>query len=498
MSEPFSDLKRVASASGVYATAAVFRRGLSFILLPIYTRYLEPAEYGALELFNALSGILFAALLLGQPAAFTKCFHRDCETEDERKKVLATAILIDLPALIFGGLLLFAFAEPVGSALIGRAGLAEMVRLVVATAILASLMAIVLSNFRARERSIAYALLSLAQFVPAMILNIVFVVVLDLGITGVLWGNLLSTMIALPLALWAARHDAMLAIERRLLRPLFSFGTALIPVALAGWVISLSDRYVLRLFDDLSEVAVYSVGYKIGSILNLTVVWPFQLAWPAVSFSISKREGHQESYAKALTYLFVVLVMAAMGLSLISRSALTLLTGPAYAAAVQVIPWVALAYVFNGVQYCVSPGVHIQGKTKYFAVFSMLAAGLNLGLNLLLVPHFGVMGATWATTATFMFQAAAVATLAQRVYPVRYEVVRLGKIAAAGALTYYAAVLFEPAGVAAGVAWHVGCVMVGFPILLVIMKFVEPAERSALRSAAERALSWTKRRGSTS
>ena len=298
MSKLGSDLKRIASSSGLYAVGEVLNRGLAFLLLPIYTRFLPQEEYGALDLFNAFSGVLFACLLLGMPSALTKVYHRDCRDDEERAAALPTALLLDLPLLLLGGGLVFLFAEPLGHVLIGREGMGDLVRLLVSTAVSASLTAIVLSSFRTREKPLFFVGINLLQFVPAMALNIVLVVHMGWGIRGVLFGNLVSSLVALPVGLWLASQSASLRFNRRLVKPLLHFGVLLIPVTLASWVIDLSDRYVLRIYHDLEQNAIYGVGYKIGMILQMAIVWPFQLAWPAVSFSISKREGHQTTYAR--------------------------------------------------------------------------------------------------------------------------------------------------------------------------------------------------------
>lgn len=481
MSDLVSDLKRMASSSGLYALGEVLNRGLAFLLLPIYTRFLPQAEYGALGLFNAFSGVLFACLLLGMPSALTKVFHRDCDDEPQRSRVLVTALFIDLPILLVGGAVLFLFAEPVGRLIIGQDGTALWVRLVVATAISASLVAIVLSSFRARERAMAFLAINFLQFVPAMGLNILLVVHYGMGIEGVLWGNLISSILSLPVGLWLASREDVWRFDRRLVKPLVHFGVLLIPVTLASWVIDLSDRYVLRLYSDLEQIAIYDVGYKIGMILQMAVVWPFQLAWPAVSFSISKRPGHEVSYAKVLTYLSVVLCIGFLGLSLASRAGLSVLAGESYAAAVQVVPWVALAYVFNGVHFCLTPGIHVAKKTKYLPLFSGAAAVLNLGLNFLIVPHYGILGAAWTTTATFFFLAVATWILSQRVYPVPHEVGRLVKITVAVLATWFGATAFEPAALIPALVWHTLCAAVGFPLLLMAMGFLDKDEWTLLR-----------------
>lgn len=481
-----ADLKRVASSSGLYAVGEILNRGLAFLLLPIYTRFLAPEDYGALELFNAFSGVLFAFLLLGMPSALNKCFHRDCDTDEERDSVLSTSLLVDLPALLLGGSLLLLFAEPVGEWIIGRQGMATLVRLVVSTAVVASLMAIILSSLRARERSTAFVLINLLQFAPAIALNILLVVRFDMGVEGVLWGNLISALIALPVGLWVAMKKDRWRFEPRLVKPLLHFGVLLIPITLATWIIDLSDRYVLRIYTDLEQIAIYAVGYKIGMILNMALVWPFQLAWPAVAFSISKRPGHQETYARTTTYFALALCVGFLGLALVSRPGLPFLAGETYRGAAAVVPWVALAYLFNGLHFCVSPGIHVEGKTQFITLFSGLAACLNLGLNFLLVPHFGVLGAAGSTTVTFLFLAVVTWHRSQKVHPVPHESARLLKLFVATVAIGGLAIAFEPADWVLGVLWHTSMATVGFLALLWLLRFFDDGERRMLAQLRRR------------
>ncbi len=482
MSQTLADLKRLGGSSGLYALGELARRGLAFFLLPIYTRYLDPAEYGVLELLSALSGILFACLLLGLPSALNKVYHRDCETRHDRKTILATTLALETPLLVIAGSFLFAFAEQVGTGVIGEAGRGPLVRLVVATAVVQSLMAIVQASFRAQEKAVAFVVLNLCQFIPAMALNITFVVALELGVRGVLWGNLISSILALAIGLEVARRGADLQINRKLVRPLMHFGLLLVPVLLATWAIDMSDRYVLRIYRSLEEIAVYGVGYKIGMVLQMAIVWPFQLAWPAVSFSISHRDDHRESYARVLTYLSAVLVAGWLAVTLAARAGLTALVGEAYAGAHLLVAPVALGYLFNGVHFCLSPGIHIAGKTRQLTVLSCVAAVLNLGLNFLAVPRYGAAGAAWTTMVTFLVIAAATVVLSQRAHPVQHETLRLLKIAVAGAGTYAFAVTYEPQGLAPGLAWHLALAGLGFPALLMLLGFLDSGEKQAIRS----------------
>jgi O-antigen/teichoic acid export membrane protein len=240
----------------------------------------------------------------------------------------------------------------------------------------------------------------------------------------------------------------------------------------------LSDRYVLRLYGAFDEVAVYGVGYKIGMVLQLAVVWPFQLAWPAFSFSISERPEHEKTYAVALTYLVLVLVGLGLALSISSRIIVAGgLIGVGYREAYVVVPLVALAYAFNGVQYCVSPGVHLAGKTRLLPMIATVAALGNLALNFLLIPRWGMMGAAWATAAAFFALAIGTAAIGQRYYPVQYEYGRLARLMAMGIAIFLIAIRVEPSTDPFSIAWHLFMALAAFPLSLLAMGFFSREER---------------------
>jgi O-antigen/teichoic acid export membrane protein len=480
MSEIASDLRRVVSSAGVYAVASLAQKGLAFFLLPVYTRYIDPGQYGVLELLSAFSTIVFAVLMMGLPSAINKCYHRDCRTDGERASVLTTALFADLPVLFLGSVALVSIAPLVSRLLVGSEAEAGLVQLTIAGGALATVAALFLAGLRAQERALAFSVLSLVQFAAAFLLNVVLVVRFEMGVRGVLWGNLVSQLLSLPLALLMVQASSVLRFNRKLASALLRFGLLLVPVMLAGWTMDLADRYLLRLYSDLEEVAIYGVGYKIGMVIQLVVVWPFQLSWPAVSFSISHRPGHEETYARVTTYLAVVLTYACLGLSLLGRVGLPLLVGEAYRGAYRVVPLVALAYALNGIHYALSPAVHVAAKTKYFPPLAFGAALSNLLLNLLLIPRFGMMGAAWATAIAFGFLALGTAMVGQRYHPVPYEYGRLVKIALAGILTFMAGAAVEPAQDAFSYLWHAGWAVAGFPALLWVLRFPSPAERSRI------------------
>ena len=481
-----SDFRRLASSVGVYATASLAQKGLAFLLIPIYTRFIKPDEYGVLELLTAFSTVAFGLLALGLPAAVMKCYHRDTESPEARARILSTANLIGMPVLLVGSFLLLLLSGPISRWLFGSGEAADLIRIMVLSGFFSTVNALMLAGLRAEERATAYSSVVLLQFLVAMVLNILFVVRFSMGVRGVLLGNLISHVVALPSAIWLASRQSEMAVELQLARPLLTFGLLMVPGVLTGWVNNLSDRYILNLFSRLDEVAVYGIGYKFGMVIQFLIVWPFQLAWPALAFSISNRPGHKATYSRVLTYLAAVLAAAVVSLSVLSRAVVPVVVGPGYEQAYRVVPFVALGYAFTGIFFCLNPGVHIAGKTKFFPMLSALAAALNVALNFLLIPHYGMMGAAAATTLSFFLSAVGAWLLAQRFYPIEYEYSRLLKVALAAAACYGTAMLKEPQVTAGGVVWYLFFGLVAFPLLLLLLGFFSRGEMAEVRQLLRR------------
>jgi O-antigen/teichoic acid export membrane protein len=481
------DVRRLAGAAAVYAAAGLAQRGLSFVLLPIYTRLIDPVEYGTLEVLNAFGSVVFSILSLGLASAINKCYHRDCTTPGEQATLLSTALVLVLPLLTAGTVALWMVAGPLGEFLVGREAAARMLPLVGVSVALGSVWTVVLASLRAQERASAFVLLSLSQFVAGVLLNVFLVVGCGWGVYGVLWGNVGSHLVSLPVVVGVVRGRNTLAFSRHLARPLLAFGLAVVPLMLSAWVMEVSDRYLLSLFRTLDEVAAYGVGYKLGMLVEVAIVWPFQLAWPAFAFAISRREGHRQTYARTLTYLCATLALVVLVTALVGERLLFFVVGERYRDGLAVLGPVALAYALNGVQYCVAPPVHLAGKTRLMPLLAGAAALVNLLLNLVAIPRFGILGAAWSTTIAFAVLALGTMWLGQRVYPVPYEYGRLLKLTFAAVAVYVVAKTAAPSDLGSTLLWHLVFPIVGLPSLLALLGFLDESESRGLREALSRA-----------
>jgi O-antigen/teichoic acid export membrane protein len=188
------------------------------------------------------------------------------------------------------------------------------------------------------------------------------------------------------------------------------------------------------------------------------------------------------------TYAFAVLVILCAGLTAVSYDVVRLMMQPNYVAAYQVVPWIALGVLFQGVYLLTSIGLNITKHTAYYPVATAIAAATSIGSNLLLVPRFGMLGAAYANALAYFVLAAVAMSFSQRFYPISYERRRLTLIGLAGALAVLTAKLVTPRTLPAlaGLLLRGSLVVLVFPAVLFVTGFFEPDERNALRTLLAR------------
>jgi O-antigen/teichoic acid export membrane protein len=466
-----AQMKRLARHSAAYGLGGIVSRVLAVFLLPLYTRFLDTDDLGAVGLIVALSAVLVTILRLGISSAFFR-FYFDSPEPAQRRLVVRTSFWFTMASATLGlaaGVLL---AEPI----------ADLLGLDDANLVRAGFVGIwaqmnyeqLTSLFRAEERSTAFVLASLANIAVTIGATIVLVVVWEQGALGVIVGNFTGTL-AIYLALLAVHREQLgLQFSRPLLREMNRFGIPLVPAALALIVVNFSDRFFLVHLASLDEVGLYEIGVRIASAMVLLLT-AFRMAWPAFAYSIQDDAEAKRTYAFVLTYLVVVASWLALALGLLAPWLVRLLTQPEFYEGERVVAPLAFGGMAYAAYIVMAIGVGRAKRTQFNWVITGFAAVVNVALNLILIPPYGIMGAAVATVASYVVMFLGMTWYAQRVFPTPYQWRRvLTAVAAALALLLAGRAL---GGLAVALA-----LSLAYPLALLLLGFFLPEERSRLRA----------------
>ena len=370
----------------------------SLIVTPIYTRYLTPSGFGLLALMLVFYGLMRQVYDLGFTNSVGRFFF-DCVDEKNDSELPLMRSTSTAFMAMYGGTLtlgLFVFAGPIAVLLTGDSAHADLVRVVAVTLYAEALTIVPLTVIRMQERSGFYVRISMARFAGTLVLSILFVAGLGWGVRGALLAIAVPTAGILLLLVAEYRLSLGRRPSLELLKRMLAFGLPFFPVLLSAWVIDGSDRYIIELFRSREEVGTYALAYRIAAVM-LMAITAFSMGWAPLRYKIYEQPGARETYRRLASYYVVVISFIGVGLGAFSRDIVAVIAPSSYAAAGAVVPIIALAYAIYGVNVLMITGMGVTKRTGPLAPIALAGATLNIGLNLLLVPRFGIQAAALST-----------------------------------------------------------------------------------------------------
>jgi O-antigen/teichoic acid export membrane protein len=466
-------LKELVRHSAVYGFGSIVARVLGVLLLPLYTRYLTPGDFGLIETLVALSAVLTALVTQAMKSAFFR-FYFDSKDDRRRLLVVRTAfwyVAAVSTAVLVGGVVL---SQPISWILFGTTSHDGLVIAAFVGLWAAMNYEQMTSLFRVEQRSGAYVTATLANVAITIAATVLLVVVFEQGPLGVLVGNFTGTLVVYAALLVYSRHALGLQFNRSLYREMNRFGLPLVPSAVALWLTNFSDRFFLVKLSDLHEVGLYSIGVRLASAIVLLLT-AFRLAWPAFAYSIDDDREAGRTYSFVLTYVVYVCCWLALALGLLAPWILKLITTKPFYPAQNVVAPLAFGVAAFGAYVVVQIGTGRSRQTRSNWLVTGAAAVVDVALNFILIPPYGRMGAAIATVTAYTLLFIAMAWRAQKVFPVPYQWRRVATLAvAAVGLTVLGKVLGGPLALALGLT-------AAYPLVLALLGFYLPAERKRLR-----------------
>jgi O-antigen/teichoic acid export membrane protein len=469
---------RLLTGGASYQAASVLSAALALVTLPLYTRALSRSDFGVAE--TLLTFIILASILLrlGLGEAFVR-FYFATPQGAERDRLARTTTTTVLLTTTAAALLAAALAGPLSRLLLGfeEGGL---MRIAVLGLWAFTNLEIAYALLRVDERRRTYLIASLCNVVLSVVLTVVLVVVLDQGARGYLLGNYAASALVLLGLWWTVRGRLAGAAGRVALRPLLAFGVPTVPADATVFALNVVDRaYILRT-QSAAAAGLFALSVKLATAVILAVRG-FQLVWPPLAYSIDDDERARRFYAAVTTWYVVVAGLVVAGLALLGRWVVRLLAAPAYFAAHEALPWVALGWAMYGLfLVLVTIGGRAGVTTRTFpAAFAGVVVNV-VGLVLLVEP-LGIKGAGIALVAAYAVMLVVLHVLTRRLFTVPFEwgrlahaVLLLGGVAVGGEL------LLPTDGVGGFVTRALA--LAALPLALVATRFVRPEEWAGLRS----------------
>jgi O-antigen/teichoic acid export membrane protein len=412
-------------SSAVYAGAAVFQRGIIFLLLPVYTRVLAPAEYGHLSVLLAIAAAAIIVLSCGMDTAFFRTYFSLQSDPARQRRFVTTAwtFLLVVPPVIAGLLTLVAGPFLAHSEV---APPAELALALAGAALLVSGTVVPLALLRAEERLRDYLVLAAVTAGTTAALTLVAVVGLDAGVVGWLVAVLGANAVTLATAVRIIPFRRAGGVDRRLLAGALALGLPLIPHMLSHWGLGISNRVILAGMVSASKVGIYALAANIALPVAIVMQGMAQGFMPSFARAATN-DAALNALRRAIGVQFLMVLAITTSGALLGPIAVHHLASPQYAAAAELVPWLALGYGLLGLYFIPMNAVALTaGRTRRVWIITAGAAGTNLVCLLTLVPVLGLLGAAMAAPAGYLVLLVGVAIYSRGAdNPVRYDLGRM-------------------------------------------------------------------------
>jgi O-antigen/teichoic acid export membrane protein len=445
----FQKIKSISLNVAVYGMGDVATHIVSLLLVPFFTRQLDPFAYGVWNMLLTASLVAKILFRWGVDASFMRFFY-DCE-DDEARQRLASTILYFLLAANGVILLVALVAAPFYSAWYFKApGQTLPLQLMIVSTFIGGFFFLPFHVFRIRSQARLFSMLTFTRSASTVASRVLLVLVFHYGVMGLVVSELVITSaFAVILLRWFVPLVRPV-FSRQTLKEVLRFGLPRVPHGIAQQVVGpTTDPYLMSVLlvgtgkENLATIGLYGVGSSFGLALKFFLT-AFEYAWAPFYFKTMKEEDAQRTFSTMTTYGLAVLVLLAAGLSAVAKDLLRLMTAPQYHGAWRVIPPITIAVTLQGWYLLTSIGLNITKRTQYYPLAAGVAAATNVLANIILIPRFGMMGPAWSNVISYAVLAGIAFALSRRFYPIQYEYGRVVRVVVAGAAAYLAAVLLVP------------------------------------------------------
>ncbi|MDH7605213.1 MAG: polysaccharide biosynthesis C-terminal domain-containing protein [Melioribacter sp.] len=428
----FEKIKELTKDTVIYGISTIIGRFLNFLLVPFYTNVFTPAEVGIYSNIYAYIAFLNIIFIYGMDAAFMK--YSSTAPDNKKKEAYSTAFLcVAISSIVFSAIL-FLFRNPIVSLIEIPQNYFYLYYYLILIIFTDTLAIVPYANLRLQRKAIRFTMIRLSNILLNILLNIILVLKYKMGIEAILIANLSASVFSLILLSRDIIKNLVLRIQKEFLRPMLKFAIPYLPASIAATIVQVIDRPIVLALTNEETLGIYQANYKLG-IFMMLIVQMFQFAWQPFLLNTAKEKNAKDIFSKVLTLFLIASSIVWLILSLFIEDIAKIkfygdvsLIGYKFWGGLSIVPIILLAYLFNGMYVNFQAGLYIEEKTKYFPIVTGSGALVNVAVNILLIPVFGIMGAALATLASYLVMAITLFLFSQKFYEINYEYEKILKI----------------------------------------------------------------------
>ncbi|MDA3952805.1 MAG: oligosaccharide flippase family protein [Bacteroidales bacterium] len=475
-----SKLKSTFKQTIIYGIGNISSKLAGFILIPIYTKQLSVEDFGILSILEISSQILIAFLGLSIHQGLTR-WYWDIKDEKKQKSLFFTLFAF---VLVFSAILtslLLIFKNDLSQLIFDSQQYADLVSLLLLSSALQLISQLVLNLMRLQSKATLFSATSVVRLIISMFFTVFFIINLKRGVAGVYEAQIISFIIFFIISFKYILKNFDFKINFKILKEVLVFSYPLAISAVAAVLLNVADRYSIRYISGFKDTGIYSLGFKISSIIKAIFMTSAQFAITPIIYKMVDDKNNIRFYSKLATYMTYGITLIALAVSIYGKELVYLLAKKEeYYVAFKIIPILSISLIIDQFRYNIAFGLNIAKKTSIISKIIVSISILNIFLNILLITYYSIYGAAIATLISRIIFCLAYYYYANKYYPVPYEITKIVKLILLATFFIFIALLVNNLYNYLLIIFIKFLIIAVFPITLYYLNFYEDVEIKAI------------------
>ena len=466
----------------IYGLGNIAIKIVGLVLIPLFTnrKYFSIDDFGIIGMLDVSALVLTASMASALPQSLTRWFW-DKEYKDNQKGIFFMSFATQLVVSFIFCILLIPLSGTFSELILKKPDWSHVVTLVILASSIQAINNITNTLMRLQSRSVLYTITNLFKLTLVLSLTLYFILARKMGLEGIYLAQVIGNASVVLILLGYTIKNSKIFFDKNIFFSMNSYGFPLFLANISAVSLNVIDRYSLNSLAFLKSVALYTLAFKITSVLKLVIVDSMKLALGPMMLKRIGSPDIKRFYTKVLLYSSYVLMFAIIGISLFSFEIIKVIAkSNQYWEAVVIIPFLALSVVFVNMKDVTVYGLHVVKKTRIIGIIVIFSTLLGLGLNFLLIPLWDITGAAIATLLTQFIFFLVCYYYSQKEFFVPYEVRKIFVLVLTGAILSFSCLFLNKLGLFPRLILK-SLFLFSFPFILYLFRFYEPVELRSIR-----------------
>ena len=417
-------LKNFGKDASLYGMSQIVGQLIGFFLIPIYTTYLTPTDYGVMTLLGFYTLFYSPLSHLGFQGAMFR-FVGLSKTMEEETSFISTAVKAVLVISVVFSLCSQAFVGILEKTLLNSQEYTVLLKITIWGALPASLSQFGYSLLRVKRKVQTIFWLNNSNLILSIGLNVWFIVGLKMGLMGITLAGAISGIVAFLSVWYFAKIPLNWEFDRFKFKKMAIYGLPNVPHYLIAIVMMFFGQYMVNRMLSPGELGLYAIAWKF--CLPLTaIVGIVQSSWSAYKYDLIRTDEHsKDTLGKFVLLMILFFSILYIILGVMGPYVLEIMANSSFHKAGSYIAFLALIPLFNGIYHSLGSGISLGERQYLMPVISALGCGVSIGASFLLIPHFGIPGAGISTAIGWAIMAILGLFYGQSNFHINFDLIRI-------------------------------------------------------------------------